>query len=417
MADVKPFRGLRPLPVHAEQVAAPPYDVLNSDEARERARGNPYSFLHVNKPEIDLDPSVDIYDAAVYRKGAENLGKLMADGIMRQDAQPCFYVYKQIMGTHEQVGLVAGASVAEYEQDLIKKHEFTRPDKEDDRVRHIDTLNAQVGPVFLTYPAREDIDRLMARAMTGTPEFDFSSDGVRHTVWVVSDRQHVEEIRAAFRTVAALYVADGHHRSAAATRVKQMRQQANAQHSGKEAYNYFLTVIFPHDQMQILDYNRVVQDLNGATPQAFLEKVSARFEVVEAPTAAAAKPTKAHQFAMYIDGKWYRLTARDGSYDAGDPVRRLDVSILQENLLAPLLGIENPRTDKRIDFIGGIRGLQALEKRVDSGSWQVAFALYPTSIVDLMAIADAGKVMPPKSTWFEPKLRSGLIVHLLSDDA
>jgi len=414
MAVVRPFRGLRPKKELAEQVAAPPYDVLDSNEAREMAKGNPYTFLHVNKPEIDLDPSVNLYDNHVYAKGAENLRKFIQEGIVFQDEKPKFYIYRQIMGTHQQTGLVACASVDEYEQDLIKKHELTRQEKEDDRVKHILHQNAQVGPVFLTYRAREEIDRTIAEITKGDPEYDFTSDdGVRHTLWVVKDEALIRKIEGLFSQVDILYVADGHHRSAAAMRVREIKRKENPHHTGNEEYNYFLTVIFPHNQMQILDYNRVVKDLNGLDEAKFLEKVKEKFEVTPMPEGEQFKPSRTHEFGMFLDGRWYKLTAKPGSYDENDPVKRLDVSILQENLLAPILGIGDPRKDKRIDFVGGIRGLFELEKRVNSGNWTVAFALYPTSIEELMAIADAGKIMPPKSTWFEPKLKSGLVVHLL----
>ncbi|NOX36337.1 MAG: DUF1015 domain-containing protein [Calditrichaeota bacterium] len=414
MVTVRPFRGLRPRKDLAAKVAAPPYDVLSSEEAREMARDNPYSFLHVNKPEIDLEPGIDLYDPRVYQKGAENLKRLIQQGVMFQDEEPRFYVYKQVMGSHEQIGLVACASVEEYEKDIIKKHEHTRPEKEDDRVRHIDHLNAQVGPVFLTYRADEEIDRLISEVIQHPPEYDFTSeDGVRHTFWVVSDPKWIQQIQAAFQKVDALYVADGHHRSAAAMRVKQKRQAENPHHTGEEEYNYFLVVIFPHNQMQILDYNRVVKDLNGMDRETFLRRIQEKFDVEALPEGQRYKPRQPHTFGMYLQGRWYKLTARPGTFDENDPVKRLDVSILQENLLGPVLGIQDPRKDKRIDFVGGIRGLEELERRVDSGEWALAFALYPTSIEDLMAIADAGKVMPPKSTWFEPKLKSGLVVHLL----
>ncbi len=416
MVTVRPFRALRPKKELAEKVAAPPYDVLSSDEAREMAKNNPFSFLHVNKPEIDLPPDISPYDPAVYRKGAENLQRLIQEGVFQQDERPHFYVYKQIMGRHEQIGLVACASVEEYEKDVIKKHELTRPDKEDDRVNHILHLNAQVGPVFLTYKAKDEINQLIQQAMAKDPEYDFTSeDGVRHTVWVVDDETLIQKIQQAFKAVSVLYVADGHHRSAAAMRVKQQKQKKNPNHTGNEAYNFFLTVIFPHNQMQILDYNRVVKDLNGMSETDFLQKIAEKFIVTPLPEGQAYKPEKPHTFGMYLNGRWYQLTAKPGTFDPDDPVERLDVSILQENLLNPVLGITNPRKDKRIDFVGGIRGLKELEKRVDSGEWAVAFALYPTSIEDLMAIADAGKIMPPKSTWFEPKLKSGLFIHLLDD--
>lgn len=416
MADIRPFRGLRPKKELADKVAAPPYDVLSSEEAREMAKDNPYSYLHINKPEIDLEKGIDLYDNRVYRKGAENLQKFIFQGIVAQDETPHFYVYKQIMGTHEQTGLVACASVAEYENDRIKKHELTRPEKEDDRVNHIDHLNAQVGPVFLTYRAEGAIDRLIENVVQTKAEYDFvSQDGIRHIFWVVQNPELIAEIQVAFRKIHPLYVADGHHRSAAAMRIKQMRQAANKNHTGNEEYNFFLAVIFPHNQMRILDYNRVVKDLYGLNKDAFLEKVSEKYTVTKSEENQPFKPTGAHEFGMYLQGKWFKLETGPGTVDEHDPVKRLDVSSLQENLLAPILGISDPRKDKRIDFIGGIRGLKELEKRVDSGEWAVAFAMYPTSIEDLMAIADAGKIMPPKSTWFEPKLKSGLVVHLLDE--
>lgn len=414
MVLVRPFQGLRPRKDLAAQVAAPPYDVLSSQEARVLAKNKPYSFLHVNKPEIDLEPDIDLYDKRVYEKGAENLERYIANGIVFQDEKPRFYVYKQIMGNHEQVGLVACASVEEYEKGIIKKHELTRQEKEDDRLNHILYSNAQVGPVFLTYKAREAIDRLIRQVTAAEPEYDFvSDDGVRHTLWVVDDEGLIRKLQEEFGKVDALYVADGHHRSAAAMRVKQMKQAQNSNHTGNEEYNFFLAVIFPHNQMKILDYNRVVKDLNGLTEEAFLKHVEEKFHVEKLPGGNAYRPEKPHTFGMYLKGHWYKLEARPGTFDDSDPVRRLDVSILQENLLAPILGITDPRKDKRIDFVGGIRGLKELEKRVNSGEWAVAFSLYPTSIEELMAIADAGKIMPPKSTWFEPKLKSGLVVHLL----
>ncbi len=414
MANVKPFQGLRPKKELAPQVAAPPYDVLDSNEAREMARGNSYTFLHINKPEIDLAPDIDLYDKKVYEKGAENLKKFIHDGIVSRDKKPMFYVYRQVMGAHEQTGLVACASVDEYEKNIIKKHELTRPDKEDDRVNHIKYLNAQVGPVFLTYKAEKDIDDLILNITYGEPVYDFvSPDNVSHILWLVRDENTIKRIIDLFAAVDYLYVADGHHRSAAAQRVRDQKRKENPHHTGKEEYNYFLVVIFPHNQMQILDYNRVVKDLNGLSRDDFLKKIEQKFVITPIGGSEPYKPRGSREFAMYLAGKWYRLDTREGTYDQDDPVKRLDVSILQENLLTPLLGIGDPRKDKRIDFVGGIRGLKELEKRVNSGNWAVAFALYPTSIEDLMAIADAGKTMPPKSTWFEPKLRSGLVVHLL----
>lgn len=414
MAYVKAFRGLRPKKEYAEKVASPPYDVLNSQEARVMAKSNPYSFLHVNKPEIDLSPDIDIYDIQVYKKGAENLNKLIEDGILFQDEKPNFYIYRQKMSEHIQTGLVASASLDEYKQNLIKKHELTRPEKEDDRVNHINHLNAQVGPVFLTYKSKKEIDILMEKITQNNPTYDFvSPDNVQHTLWVVDDEDNQQEIIDHFHTVEYLYVADGHHRSAAALRVRDLRRANNPNHSGTEEYNYFLTVIFPHNQMQILDYNRIVKDLNNLNKFEYLEKIADKFKVLKDDPTNPYKPKQGNDFGMFLEGEWYKLTARIDSFDQNDPVKRLDVSILQENLLTPILGIGDPRKDKRIDFVGGIRGLKELENRVNSNEWKVAFALYPTSIDELMAIADTGKTMPPKSTWFEPKLRSGLIIHLL----
>jgi len=413
MKLIRPFNALRPKKDIAARVAAPPYDVLNREEAFAMAIGNDVSFLRINKPEIDVDSDIDVYDPRVYQRGADNLQRFINEGIMLRDSSACFYVYKQVMGKHSQIGLVAAASVEAYEQDLIKKHEFTRPVKEDDRVNHINTLGAQVGPVFLTYRARADIDVLIAQVTATTPEYDFvSSDGNQHVFWVVSEQGLVDKIQAAFDQVDCLYVADGHHRSAAAQRVKNLRKEANPTHTGEESYNFFSTVIFPDNQMQILDYNRVLKDLNGLSEDEFLDKIQACFNVKESPSGAI-KPAHEHQFTMYLNGKWYVLDIIDGLWDESDPVRGLDVSILQENLFSPVLGIEDQRLDNRIDFVGGIRGLGELEKRVNSGEFQLAFAIYPTSIQSLLAVADAGEVMPPKSTWFEPKLKSGLFVHML----
>jgi uncharacterized protein (DUF1015 family) len=410
MSHVHPFRGLRPKPELAAQVASPPYDVLNSEEARKMAEGNELSFLHVVKPEIDLDPGIDLYDDRVYEKGAENFKKLRESGAMIQDPKPCFYLYQQRWKDHVQTGLVAGASIDEYENDLIKKHELTRPDKEADRIRHIDTLNAQAGPVFLTYKARDEITALLERAKPEVPTYDFTADdGVGHTFWVVERDEDIKAIQQAFGEVDRLYVADGHHRSASATAVRKKRQAANPGHTGEEEYNYFLTVIFPHDEMKILAYNRVVQDLAGLDNETFLKKLAKWF--THRPTDEP-EPPAPHSFGLYHGQKWYRMDPKAGSFDPTDPVRNLDVSILQENLLSPVLGIEDPRKDKRIDFVGGIRGTGELERRCREG-WALAVAMYPTTIDQLMSVADAGLIMPPKSTWFEPKLRSGLVVHLL----
>jgi len=416
MKLIKPFRGLRPSRALAAKVASHPYDVLNRQEAYEIAKDKPYSFLHINKPEVDVDENIDVHDQSVYDKGRENLDRFIEEGILQRDDEEMFYVYKQVMGAHEQVGLVAVASIDAYENNQIKKHEFTRPDKEDDRVFHMDALNAQVGPVFLTYKADGEVDRLIAEVVKTKPEYDFEAeDGTHHTFWVVADVAVSTNIEAAFANINTLYVADGHHRSAAAARVRDLHQKRNSEHRGDESYNFFLVVLFPDDQIQILDYNRIVQDLQGASATEFLTSVAANFDV-ELSDLENAKPGKAGEFGFYTDGQWYKLRANAGllaGIDNQDPVKRLDVSILQDSIFTPLLGIADQRTDTRVDFVGGIRGLQELQKRVDSGQWQAAFALYPTSIESLMAIADADAVMPPKSTWFEPKLKSGLIVHML----
>lgn len=412
MADVRPFRGVRPKPEYAEKIASPPYDVLSSEEAREIGKDNPMSFLHVVKPEIDLPPGSDLYASEVYDTGAKNLQRLIGAGYMCQDEEPCFYLYRQIMGEHSQIGIVACASVEEYDKGLIKKHELTRKAKEDDRTRHINSIGAHTGPVFLTYRHSDKIDDIVQKITKNKPKVDFTSeDDVRHTFWVVRDEEHIKAIKEGFEDIPELYVADGHHRSAAASRVQKLKKDLNPDHTGEEPYNFFLTVIFPDDQMKILDYNRVVKDLSGLSPRDFMAKLMENFSVEEIREKQY-KPAKKHEFGMFLEGKWYRLKAKPGSFDESDPVKSLDVAILQDNLLAPILGIGDPRTDDRIDFVGGIRGLGELEKRVEQG-WQVAFALYPTSIDDLMNIADAGKTMPPKSTWFEPKLRSGMVVHML----
>jgi uncharacterized protein (DUF1015 family) len=413
MARIQPFRAWRPRPESAAQVASPPYDVLSSDEARRMAAGNPLSFLHVGKPEIDLPQGTNVYSAAVYAKGGENLRRLIADGVLVREAAPSLYLYRQRMGDHCQTGVVAGASVDEYEAELIKKHEHTRQVKEDDRTRHIDALDAQSGPVFLTYKARPEIDAIVSRLTAAAPAYDFvAPDGIQHVVWVIADPRQRDVLVEAFARVPVMYVADGHHRSAAATRVRAQRRDSNPGHTGEEGYNFFLAVIFPHDQMQILDYNRVVRDLNGRESAGFLAEVGKRFDLTPV---ASGRPARQRCFGMYLGRKWLRLTAKAGTFPTNDPVQSLDVAILQENLLGPVLGIGDPRTDERIDFVGGIRGLGELERLVDSGEFAVAFAVHPTSIEQLFAVADAGRVMPPKSTWFEPKLRDGLVVRPLAD--
>jgi len=403
---ITPFRGLRPAPQHAADVAAPPYDVLNTTEARQRAAGRPFSFLHISKPEIDLPEGTDPYADAVYEKGAENLRALIDQGVLLREVEPCYYVYRLIMGKHVQTGLVCAASVADYDSNRIRKHEFTRPTKEDDRVRQITALNAQTGPVLLAYRASAPVHAILARTAANSPLYDVTADdGIRHQLWRVSDAADIEQLTASFDSMPALYIADGHHRSAAASRVAATRG------GDQTICSHFLCVAFPDDEMQILDYNRVVRDLNSKTTNAVLEEIAAAF-VVSAESAPA-KPAQPGQFGMYLDGQWYRLTIDPARIPADDPVASLDVSLLQDYLLAPILGIGDPRTDERIDFVGGIRGLEELQRRVDSGEMAAGFALFPTRMAALMAVADANEVMPPKSTWFEPKLADGLVSHVL----
>jgi len=410
MSLIRPFTGLRPAAGRAHDVIAPPYDVLNSDEARQRAAGKPWSFLHISKPEIDLPPGTDPYAPAVYAKAKENFDRMLGAGVLARDAQPFYYLYRLVMGTHTQTGIVAAASVPAYESGRIRRHEFTRPDKEDDRVRQIDVLNAQTGPVFLTYRHDTAVDALVQKLTAAAPDVDVTADdGIRHSLWVVRDSGAVDRLTRAFDAMERLYIADGHHRSAAAARVAVSRRAKSGNQDA--AHEYFLAVAFPDNQMQILDYNRVVKDLNGMSRDVLLMNVTEAFEVL--PSDAPVKPARAGEFGMYLPGQWYRLRIRPERVPRNDPVRRLDVSLLQDNLLAPLLGIGDPRRDKRIDFVGGIRGLSELERRVQSGEMAIAFSFFATSLADLMAVADAGEVMPPKSTWFEPKLADGLVSHLL----
>jgi uncharacterized protein (DUF1015 family) len=408
---VRPFRGLRPARKRAEDVVAPPYDVLNTAEARARAKGREWSFLRISKPEIDLPEGTDPYAPEVYAKGAENLKRMVDAGVLMRDAAPCYYAYRLRWKGHEQLGIVFSASVAAYDINRVRKHEFTRPDKEDDRVRQITALSAETGPVLLTYRADATVDALLAQVAQGAPEYDVTADdGVQHTVWVITDAGQIETLTAAFDAMNALYIADGHHRSASASRVAAARRADNPGATGAEDYEYFLSVAFPHDQMKILDYNRVITDLHGLDADAFLAKVSEAFDVEVSDTAFA--PTRTGQFGMYMAGQWYQLDIHPDRIPA-DPVGSLDVSLLQNNLISPVLGIDDPRRDKRIDFVGGIRGLAELEKRVNSGEMAVAFACYATTMEALMDVADANEVMPPKSTWFEPKLADGLVSHVL----
>jgi uncharacterized protein (DUF1015 family) len=404
MAILKPFAALRPKPELASQICELPYDVMSSEEAREMAAGNPLSFLHVSKPEIDLPAGTDLYSPEVYAKGKENFARLIAQGALKQDEKPNFYLYRQIMNGHAQVGLVAAASCEEYLANIIKKHEFTRPDKEDDRVRHIETLNSQTGPVFLTYRAVSAFDAFVARKTAETPAVDFTAkDGVRHTSWVIASAEDIAFVEAQFAQIPYLYIADGHHRSAAAGRVFKSRKGAG--HSGQ-----FLAVIFPHNQMQILPYNRVLKDLNGLTPEQLLAKLEGVFDI---QPGGSPKPARKHQLGFYLNGQWRTLTFKPLFTATNDPIERLDVTILQKQILAPVFGIDDPRTSKRINFVGGIRGTAELEKLVDSGEYACAFSMFPTSIEDLMEIADAGGIMPPKSTWFEPKLRDAMFCHMI----
>jgi uncharacterized protein (DUF1015 family) len=410
MSQLKPFRAYRPRPELAAQVAAVPYDVVNTQEAADLAKGNPHSFLHVGRPEIDLPAGTDVHADEVYAKGVANLMRLIETGTLMHEGLPSLYVYQQRMGDHVQAGLVGLCSVQEYENGLIKRHEFTRKDKEDDRTRHITEQNANAEPVFLTYRAVPYIDHIVDDIRKLPPVYDVvTPDGIGHTVWVVTGETVIYELVNLFNGVPALYIADGHHRTAAAIRYGQARRAAaGAAATGDESFESFMAVVFPHNQLKIMDYNRVVKDLNGLSPEAFLAKVREAFDVAPSVHRNPQAPTT---FGMYLGGTWYELKAKPGTYPASDPVRGLDVSILQENLLNPILGIDDPRTNTRIDFVGGIRGMDELERRVKEG-YAVAFSVYPTSLTQLMSVADAGEVMPPKSTWFEPKLRSGLLVRM-----
>jgi uncharacterized protein (DUF1015 family) len=404
MATVKPFAALRPRPELAARICELPYDVMSSEEARALADGNPLSFLRVSKPEIDLPPGTDLYAPEVYAKGRENFQRLIREGALVQDPAPRFYLYRQIMGTHQQTGWVAAASCEDYLRGVILKHELTRVDKEDDRVRHIEVLNAQTGPVFLTHRAAPELEKLAEAATQTSPEVDFTApDGVRHSAWSVADPAVIAAVEAEFVKIPRLYIADGHHRSAAAARVYQARNGAG--HSGG-----FLAVIFPHHQMRILPYNRVLKDLNGLSPSQLLARLEAVFTIA---TGGAPSPAAPHEVSLFLGGQWLGLRFRPQFTATQDPFERLDVTLLQKHVLAPVFGIDDPRTSKRIHFVGGIRGPAELERLVNSGEFACAFSMYPTSIEDLMAIADAGGIMPPKSTWFEPKLRDAMFCHLL----
>ena len=406
MAVIRPFRALRPTPPQAKSVASVPYDVVNTEEARELAKSNPLSFLHVSRPEIDLPAETDIYSDAVYRKAVENFEKLIAECPLETETEPSLYLYKLVMGNHEQVGIVACCSIDEYDDNTIRKHERTRRDKEDDRTRHMLMLKAQTGPVFLTYRRRAEIDDQVSAALASDPLFDVTADdGIRHTIWRV---ENTESLVNSFKNVPLLYIADGHHRAASASRARAELKQQSFAHTGKEDYNYFLTVIFPDSQSQILAYNRVVKDLNGLSKEDFLNEVKGQFTIHDNASPA---PQKRGLWSMYLDGRWYGLEMSPAATLPTGNVARLDVSVLQDRLLEPILGIEDVRTDKRIDFVGGLRGTKELERLVNEGKAAVAFSLYPTTVDELLLVSDAGEIMPPKSTWFEPKLRDGLLIH------
>jgi uncharacterized protein (DUF1015 family) len=401
---IQPFRALRPTAGRAAEVLAPPYDVLSSAEARTRADGKPFSFLHISKPEIDLDPSISPYDQAVYAKAAENLKSMIAAGVLIRDAAPCYYVYRLTWRGHTQTGLAASASIADYNSNRIRKHEHTTPVKEDDRVRQIEALNAQTGPVMIGYPSAPEIDAMLVQAMTRSPQVDVvADDGVRHQLWVIDESKAIGALTSAVDALPALYIADGHHRSAAAARVAKARREGSA--------SYFLAVLFPHHQMTILDYNRLLKDLNGHTPEQLLVKMRTNFAV--APSDQPVRPAASNEFGMYLAGRWYRLTLRRELVPKNDPIGRLPITLLSRHVIEPLFGVADQRNDKRIDFVGGGRGLEELARRVSSGDMAAAFSLYPTQMDDLMAVADAGGIMPPKSTWFEPKLADGMVSHVL----
>lgn len=416
MVIFKPFKAIRANEAFVEKVASLPYDVMNREEAKEMAKGNEHSFLHVVRSEIDLDDTVDIHDIKVYEKAKENLNRMVNDKILIQDNTPRYYIYRQIMWGRVQTGLVGCTSIDDYLNDVIKKHEFTRPEKEEDRINNFDYCNANTAPIFLTYRKNDAINTIVNEWIKlNRPMYHFTSnDEIIHIAWQIDDEELVKKIEKIFNDTDCLYIADGHHRSASSVKVGIKRRAEKEDYIGGEPFNYFMSVLFPDEDLFIMDYNRVVKDLNGYSIDEFMKKVSEKFDVEAYDGSGPYRPSEKHTFGMYLDNKWYELTAKQGTYNTEDAVERLDASILQNNLLDPILGINNPRTDKRIDFVGGIRGLEELERRVDN-DMKIAFSMYPTTIEDLMGVADAGKVMPPKSTWFEPKLRSGLFVHSLDE--
>lgn len=413
MAKVKPFRGLRPPKQFVEQVASKPYDVLSSEEARAEAEGNEKSLYHIIKPEIDFEPGTGEHEQKVYDKAVENFQKFQREGWLVQDEKEQYYLYAQTMDGRTQYGLVVGASVDDYLTGKIKKHELTRKEKEVDRMHHIEINNANIEPVFLSFPTNEVLERVIAQTAKTEPEYDFvSEDGIGHTLWCISDDAIINEITEAFAKIPYLYIADGHHRTAAAAHVGEEKAKADPNHTGKEEYNYLLAVCFPESHLKVMDYNRVVKDLNGLTDEEFLQKVGEKF-IVEDKGTEIYRPAALHNFSLYLGGKWYSLTAKEGTYDDNDPIGVLDVKISSDYILRDILNIVDLRTDKRIDFVGGIRGLGELKDRVDSGEMKMALALYPVTMRQIIDIADSGNIMPPKATWFEPKLRSGLIIHKL----
>lgn len=412
MAIFKPFKALRPLKEYAAQVAALPYDVMNSDEARQKVKDNPYSFLHVDKAEVDLPKSTNLYSKEVYEKASSNLKKLESDGICKQDEKECIYIYREIMDGRSQTGLVGCVSIDDYMNSVIKKHELTRADKEQDRINHVDYCDANTGPIFLTYRDNETVSSIVEKwQKENAPVYDFVSDGVTQTVWVIDNSDVINKLCELFKAVPALYIADGHHRAASAVKVGSMRRKENPDYTGDEEFNFFLAVLFAQSELSIMDYNRVIKDLNGLSKDEFIKAIESKFTVEKAPVSPY-KPTENHSFGMFLDNEWYVLKAKENTFNADDPVDSLDVSILQNNLISPVLGIDDPRTDERIDFVGGIRGLKELERRATSDMC-LAFSMYPTTVKELMDIADNDKIMPPKSTWFEPKLLSGLFIHKL----
>ena len=413
MAIVKPFKAFRPVERLVSEIAALPYDVMSSEEAREMVKDNKYSFLHVDRGEINLPQNVNMYETIVYKTARNVLNKMIDDGLYIQEDKPCFYIYEQIMNGRGQKGLVSCVSIDDYINNVIKRHEKTRNNKEIDRINHVDYCDAHTGPIFMTYRNNKEIEQIMNKWVMNKPIYDFiSEDGNGHRVWIIDDDDEINKIEDLFKNVGNLYIADGHHRSASAVKVGLRRRQENPGYTGEEGFNYFLSIIYPDNELEVLDYNRTVKDLNGLSAPEFMEAVSKMFNISRSADNKAVKPKNKHEFGMYLDKQWYVLEAKDGTFNENNPIERLDVSILQNNLLAPILGIKDPTKSDRIEFIGGIRGVKELERRADS-DMKVSFSMFPTTIEDIMSIADAGEIMPPKSTWFEPKPRSGIFVHKL----